>query len=207
MGPMGPPGAPGGHGEPPRGLPRPRGTRGRGPEPFLENPVFGSPALPRPTPQNCLKTGSPASGTYLNRSGLLFWSRWVPSMPQEPPRGPNPGIFEGLQRAARVPELPEGLPELPEGCQSCQSDCQSCQRGARAASGATFFEKKKLLFSVRSFLAGAFFPAKKRVLPKKHQFFIEKKVPFQSNPHAPRVPGGLPRHFPLDEDSKSPTIG
>ena len=114
MGPMGPPGAPGGHGEPPRGLPRPRGTRGRGPEPFLENPVFGSPAVPRPTRQNCLKTGSPASShalsLYLNRSGLLFWSRWVPEMAQEPPRRPISGPRPPLSHTEHHHSLPPSRP-------------------------------------------------------------------------------------------------
>ena len=40
MGPMGPPGAPGGHGEPPRGLPRPGGTRGSGPRRFWKKSFF-----------------------------------------------------------------------------------------------------------------------------------------------------------------------
>ena len=103
-GPYGAPRAPGGHGEPPRGLPRPGGTRGRGPGRFLENPVFGSPAAPRQTRKNCLKTGSPASGTYLNRSGLLFWSRWVSEIPREPPWRSNPCKIEGR----RVPGLCSG---------------------------------------------------------------------------------------------------
>ena len=123
MGPMGPPGAPGGHGEPPRGLPRPGGTRGRGPGRFLENPVFGSPAVPRPTRQNCLKTASPASRTYLNRSGLLFWSRWVSAMPQEPPWRPiwvKSSCTSATRSAAigswRLPEVPQLVPGAYQKC-------------------------------------------------------------------------------------------
>ena len=78
------------HGDSPRGMGSPPGAPGT----FLEKVTFGLQASPHQTWKKPLKTGSPASGTHLNRSGLLFCSRRPPKILPEPSRRPfwAPGL-------------------------------------------------------------------------------------------------------------------
>ena len=138
MGPMGPQGPQEGTGGIPRGTgtpPEPRGAPQKPRGHFWKQSLFGlRPSSHQPL-QNPLKTVSPASGTHLNRSGLLFWSRRVPKMPQDHPRGLGPGLSRpgpAGQPACQPASLPASLPASQPACQpaSLPASQPACQAWA-----------------------------------------------------------------------------